>query len=343
MPAAADRPLSDFARGAALLALAARAEGVSREGYDRAVDSGELVLAHAPRGAIHALAPGAAVLLGRALLARDDGELAVQLGRQVQELVAERGFSPGAALAEVAAAVRAALAGGAALDKDALHDALRERLPAELLPWCRGCGSHHVAPMLWRYATVEAGARLDARRRYRLGGPAPSPSAPPPAEAVRHFLRLYGPAAPADFAEWAGLAPPHARRLWAEVAGELVEEAAAGRRAWVLREDAEALGAPPPASGVRLLPPGDPFLQKPNRALLAPEPEVRKRLFRPVSSPGAVLQDGELVGLWRGKVTRRRLEVTVEELAPLTRSEVEAEARRLAPLRAAEEAVVAFA
>lgn len=38
---AAACPASDFARDAALLALAARAEDVSREAYDRAVDAGD--------------------------------------------------------------------------------------------------------------------------------------------------------------------------------------------------------------------------------------------------------------------------------------------------------------
>jgi hypothetical protein len=83
---AAACPASDFARDAALLALAARAEGVSRETYDHAVDAGDLVVAHVVRGAIHALAPGDFALYGRALIARDDAELGAQLGRQVQLL-----------------------------------------------------------------------------------------------------------------------------------------------------------------------------------------------------------------------------------------------------------------
>ena len=71
-------PASDFARDAALMALAARAEGLSRASYERAVDAGDLVVAHVVRGAIHALAPGDLALYGRALIARDEGELAAQ-------------------------------------------------------------------------------------------------------------------------------------------------------------------------------------------------------------------------------------------------------------------------
>ena len=63
-------PASDFSRDAALPALAARTEDVTREHYDAAVDSGELVVAHVVRGAIHALAPGDHALWGRALSRR---------------------------------------------------------------------------------------------------------------------------------------------------------------------------------------------------------------------------------------------------------------------------------
>jgi hypothetical protein len=83
---------------------------------------------------------------------------------------------------------------------------------------------------------------------------------------------------------------------------------------------------------VRLLPPGDPYLQKPNRALLADE-ALRKRLFRPVASPGAVLRDGRLVGLWRAKTKGRKLEITVEKLGRLARGALADEAERVAELR----------
>ncbi len=188
---AAACPVSDFSRDAALLALAARREGVSRERYDRAADRGDLVIAHIVRGAIHALAPGDLALYGRALLATDEGELAIQLGQQVQRLAAETGFSVSDALEEVAEATADALADRRALGKNELHDALRERVRGDLMPWCSGCKSHHVAPMLWRYGGVKAGARLDSQRRYLLGQPGRTPSG---AEAVRRFLRFYGPA-----------------------------------------------------------------------------------------------------------------------------------------------------
>jgi Winged helix DNA-binding domain len=194
--------------------------------------------------------------------------------------------------------------------------------------------------MLWRYGTVAAGVRLDAERRYRGGRPSGSPA---PSDAVRRFLRFYGPAAPADFADWAGVAKGHGRRLWDEVAGELAETRVGRSPAWLLLEDVAAAESPPAASGIRLLPPGDPYLQKPNRPLLAPHQELRKRLFRPVASPGAVLRDGRLAGLWRAKAKGTKVEITVEPLVRLGRRELEEEARRVADLRGAAEAVLVLA
>lgn len=337
---AAACPASDFARDAALLALAARAEGVTREGYDRAIDEGDLVVAHVVRGAIHALSQGDHGLYGRALIAEDDDELAAQLGQQVKRLAKKKGFAPTEALDEVAEATKDALANGRKLDKNELHEELRERVHEDLMPWCKGCKSHHVAPMLWRYGTVKAGVRLDSERRYVMGKPGRRPAA---SEAVRRFLGFYGPATPGEFAEWAGLAKSHAQRLWDEVADDLVEVKVGKGKGWILSLEVDALESPSATKGIRLIPPGDPYLQKPNRPLLAPDRALAKRLFRPVASPGAVLKDGRLVALWRIRAKGKKAEITVEKLGRLSRAEVEEEAGRVAELRGADEAAVVFA
>ncbi|MDQ4129743.1 MAG: winged helix DNA-binding domain-containing protein, partial [Actinomycetota bacterium] len=253
---------------------------------------------------------------------------------------AEKGFAPSEALEEVATATKEALGNGRTLDKNELHEELRRRVRADLMPWCRGCGSYHVAPMLWRYAAVKAGVRLDSQRRYTRGEPGRTPAA---SEAVRRFLGFYGPAKPGDFAEWAGLAKPHAQRLWHEAAGDLVEVRVGKSKGWLPSEDMGALESPPAAGGIRLIPPGDPYLQKPNRPLLAPDPGLRKRLFRPVASPGAVLRDGRLTGLWRVKAKGRNAELTVEKLGPLPRAELEEQAQRVAELRGSAEAALVLA
>ena len=333
-------PASDFVRDAALLALAARVEGVSQDAYEQAVDAGDVVVAHVVRGAIHALAPRDFALYGRALIARRDDDLGVQLGRQVQRLAAEKDFAATAALEHVAQATKDALAGGRRLDKDELHEELRGRVPGDLMPWCRGCRSHHVAPMLWRCATTSAGVRLDSRRRYTMGTPGRTPKA---SGAVRRFLGFYGPSTPGDFAEWAGLARPHGQRLWDEATDDVVEVKVGRRTCWLLHEDLGALESPQAPEGVRLLPPGDPYLHKANRPLLAPEPGLRKRLFRPVASPGAVLKDGRLAGVWRIRAKGKKVELTVEKIGRLARRDLETEAERVAAVRGAADVTLTLA
>ena len=128
--------------------------------------------------------------------------------------------------------------------------------------------------------------------------------------------------------------------MWSDVEDGLDEVSVAQRRGWALSEDAQLLASPPTASGVRLIPPGDPYLQKPNRALLAPDAELRKRLFRPVASPGAVLKDGRLVGLWRVKAKGRKTQVTFERLGRVAKKDLEQPAQRIANLRGCAEAIV---
>lgn len=191
--------------------------------------------------------------------------------------------------------------------------------------------------MLWRFAGVSAGMRCDSKRRFVLGEPG---SPPDPTDAARRFLRFYGPATSKDLGAWAGLARAHAHRLWGEIEEELAEVRLDGRRAWLLRADEPELASPPQARGVRLLPPRDPYVQHPDRATLVPDPDVRKRLFRPIANPGAVLQDGRLAGLWRVRARGTRSEVEVEELERIDRDELEAEAARVAEVRGAEGATV---
>lgn len=89
---AAACPVSDFSRGSAALALAARAEAVVRVDYDSATDSGELVVGPSLRAAIHALAPADAALWGRALIADAEEELLEQLGPALQRQLGEEGL-----------------------------------------------------------------------------------------------------------------------------------------------------------------------------------------------------------------------------------------------------------
>jgi Winged helix DNA-binding domain len=147
---------------------------------------------------------------------------------------------------------------------------------------------------------------------------------------VRRYLRHLGPSSHSDLAAWAGIAPSHAMALIETVADELVR--VDGRH--LLAADREALESPPPARGVRLLGPGDPLLNARDREVLIADKEVRKRIWRPVGSPGVVLHDGRPAGAWRARKQGAKLRIETEWFGDPV--DVREEAERLAALRDAE-------
>ena len=329
--AAAVAGLQDLPPGLAPIALAARVEGSRPEDMD------ELVIVYAFRGASIAVPRADLAVFTTALDPPDEAAARAQLGSATDSLD-EAGVGALDALDRVSAAVADALADGP-LERDDFHQALRDRLPAELLWWCRGCQSHHVHPLLWR-ATGIKGVLAVAERRGRVtvfGAPPEAPEVDDPAaELVRRFLHAYGPATRTELAGWAGIAPDHARGLLARVEGELAEVELAGRRALILAADADRLADPPAASGVRLLPGYDPYLDQRDRDTLLPDRELRARVRRPIGNPGVVLVDGDLAGLWRPAKKGRRLVLTVEPVTPAARraaEAIEAEAALVAPHR----------
>ncbi|MCW3000431.1 MAG: hypothetical protein JWN65_3980 [Solirubrobacterales bacterium] len=232
---------------------------------------------------------------------------------------------------------------GAVLSRDELHEALRRRLPAVLLPWCTGCQSHHVRRGILVMASLSGRLCLAGRagRQPAFARTDQWVAWDPPqrthagAELVRRYLTAYGPSTRQHFAQWAGLGAAHARELWALVDDECSEmtiDGEAGARA--LTRDVPRLQDPPAASGVRLVASGDPLLLGRDRERLAPDAAVRKQVWRALGGAGVVLADGQLVALWRARRQARRLQVTAEALAGrVPRAAIAAEARRLAPHR----------
>jgi hypothetical protein len=300
--------VQDSPPGAAATAIAARATSVT---LDEALAERDAVALYNPRTATAILPSDEAAAFATALIAPDEGDEA-----------------------RIAVDAISGALDGRTLSRDDLHEELRGRLPEEMLPWCDGCQSHHAR----RWVLVTAGlhgrlciaGRAGRQPAFTRTDQWIAWDAPPPEEAgaelVRRFRVAYGLSTPADFAAWAGIEGPHARALW-----ELVPE------------EEESGGTPPRAKGVRLLAAGDPLLLARDREVLVPDKELRGRVFRPTGSPGVVLRDGELAGLWRARRKGRRLEVEVEELGTLDLEAVRREAERIAPLRGCTDVAVGSA
>ncbi|MGA2550384.1 MAG: crosslink repair DNA glycosylase YcaQ family protein [Burkholderiaceae bacterium] len=164
---------------------------------------------------------------------------------------------------------------------------------------------------------------------------APAPSMDPRRarlELARRYLHIFGPATPASFAAWAGVRPPHARAAFEALGrSELVAVGTPIGDAWILADDEVRFrSASTPVARARLLPSGDTYylLWGADRDLLVPDAKQQARLWTSRVWPGAILLNGEIVGIWR----RSGGEVALEfwrKPSPLEREAVEAEALSL--------------
>jgi winged helix DNA-binding protein len=323
--------LQDTPPGTAALALAARAD-VAPEALD------ELVLVPSVRGAPLAVAERDLGVFTAGLEPPDEEAAKAVVGNAWKSL---DGITAMEALDRVSEAVYDSLRDGPR-PRDDFHQALRERLPKALLWWCKGCGSHHVHPSLWRATGIRGVLAIVGRegRSAVFGLPPKAPPLDDPgAELARRFLRAYAPARPKLLADWAGLSSSHAAALWKR-AGPLVPVELEGtEEAWTLAEDEPALTGKAKPSGVRLLANLDPFNTARDRELLVPDPAVRKRIWTVLGGPGTVLVSGAVAGLWRPAKKGKKLLVTVEplrDLAQPAKDELAAEAERIAPFRGAD-------
>ncbi|MBB5959121.1 hypothetical protein FHS29_005741 [Saccharothrix tamanrassetensis] len=233
---------------------------------------------------------------------------------------------------------------GETATKGELSGAISPHLPDVVTPYCPGCETDHVIEGLFRLCTLLAGLELEplgAKLVFRRPTAAPpaatlsgtgqpgagqpgagqpgagqpgagQPGAGQPADPdqypdpdpdeptlLRDYARYVGPFAKADAEKWLGAGPPE---VWPDLRPVTVE----GRKL-LAHEDVRDAPEPPPGL---LLFPRDPYLLGP-RWLVA-EPEVAKRVWRPVGSPGALVVHGRVAGAWRYTFSGRTVTFHVE-------------------------------
>jgi hypothetical protein len=319
--------VQDTPPGSGALALAARVEDVGAETWESArVDERTLVESWSVRGAPLAFARSDHQLFTNGVCPNDEDSWWALLGGQAKLRGAD--LAPSGAVQRVATEVAALLKAGP-MSKADISTALRERelLPAALMPWCQGCGEHHVGEQLLRVSGlmgqfcfgpvidghltlvrvedwVGSGIRMGPAKRYAQ-------------DLLRRFLVLYGPADAALFASWTGIGLGDAQRRFEAFDGELVPVIVAGTRRWLPQDEVERFRSTPPIKGVRLLPPSDPFLQQRDRELLVPDAPQRKIVWKALGAPGVVLVDGHVGAVWRPHKRGSKLTVRVEPFGPL--------------------------
>ena len=324
--AAAAPGLRDTPAGAFRDALAARVDRCAASscqvtsvgGVQRQVDT-KLIAIWGPRAAPYVVAEEDLGVFTRGALPVDEAS-ARAFAPSAAKALDRHGVAFLDAFSQVEAAMRAAVADGP-VERDEMHQQLREALPAQLMWACKGCGTDHVHPSVWRAACTMGTIRRDAASGSRavtyaaiLSPPQASGDAAARTELTRRALHHHGPLTLAELTAWLSVSKSDARARLDALAGELDEVDREGKAAWALTADLEVLANPPSISGVRLLGAGDPMLDGRDRAALVPDPTAQKEVWKAVASPGVVLADGAVVATWRAKAKGTRLEVAVTPL-----------------------------
>jgi hypothetical protein len=306
---------------AAEVSLALRIDGATRADVRHALwEDRSLVKTFGPRGTVHLLAT------------RD---LPVWTGG-LSAVPGQSPFPEGVRLTpdqteEVVGAIGTALA-----DAELTVDELTEALVDLAGPWA----GERVMPAFqdlwprWRQAVHTAahrGVLCFGRNRGRrvtytsprrwLPGFRPGPEDGAVAELLRRYLHAYGPATSRQFAQWIGAPPAWAADQFRRHRHELAEVVFEGTPAWVASGDAAMPEAGAPADGVLLLPYFDAFVvgSQPRDRLFPGG--AAGRALAPSGQAGnfpVLLAGGEVAGVWHQRRSGRKIELTVEPLAPLS-------------------------
>ncbi|WP_328722790.1 winged helix DNA-binding domain-containing protein [Streptomyces sp. NBC_00247] len=322
--------VQDTPAGSARLALAAR--GVPPDGLERVWTF---------RGAPHLHRADALPALAAALWPLDDADAEARIRTTAIKEGAKLGLR---AFRTTAEALRTVVTGPK--PKGVVSGEVSALVDPSLTFDCATCGSRHVSGLLFQQAGLFGGVRVTSGGGTTLSPLEPGFALPEAAHGtdalVRAYLHLHGPAGPAEVAKYLGVRTPVVRAVWPEglLEVEVTGEGGGGRTAWLAGPDT---GPPEPGPGttVRLLPPGDPFLQGRDRELLVPDEGRRKEVWRAIGGAGVLLVGAEPAGTWRAKAAGRAVAITVAPFAPLTapvRRALEAEAGVVAAARGADEA-----
>ncbi len=156
---------------------------------------------------------------------------------------------------------------------------------------------------------------------------------------VRQYLTAYGPATPAQFAQWLAAPKRWATDLFHAMGSELAKVDVEGTRAWVATDDLEVPASPP--RSVRLLPYFDAYTVGTHpRDVVFPGVANERALSRgQAGNVPVLLVDGIVGGIWHQRRAGRLLDVRVEPFRTLSADqlrELDAQVGRLGTILGAD-------
>ncbi|MCE5291277.1 MAG: winged helix DNA-binding domain-containing protein [Nocardiaceae bacterium] len=340
--------------GSALLALNARVEGVTPDLIDRLVDEKVLLQTWSMRGAPYYFPTAdASVFTTGVLPTTESARIHLILG--VEQALEQVDLGLDEIVALISPAVRAVLRGRQLAINELgreVAERVAERLPSTARaawiaegPYARNqpLGEaivHFCLRILTLQGVVCFARRTENKALFVLVdewlGATPAREDDARRELLRRYLHCYGPSTRKDFAAWVGVYVGDVDAWWSPIEDELSAVSVLGSRAWMLSKDV-GLVKKSEVTGVRLLPPGDPYTQMRDRATIVDRVH-HKDVWQKVGAPGTVLADGHIVGTWRPRRSGRKLAITVhsfQKLDSAVTEQIRHEADHVALLRGA--------
>lgn len=269
-------------------ALSQRVARIASTGIARAIaPEGPLVSMWSVRGAPHAHRASQLDLVRDALapLSTDDGgPRFVDAVQEVADAMAKTATSK--------------------IPKGDLSQEVAGSVSASLVQQCERCQARHVPDRLFRAAGRQAQLVIGPEEeRATMLYPRPRTRQVlvehPREHLLRAYFRVNGPTSRTQYRDWQEAGATGVGELWDELGDHLVRVHVNKKRLDMPGSLAESVQRAEPAEGVALVPPNDPYLRQTDRALLVPDSTRRKKVFKALSGPGALLVDGEIAGTWR--------------------------------------------
>ena len=144
-------------------------------------------------------------------------------------------------------------------------------------------------------------------------------------ELLRKFLHCYGPATVDHLMNWLGCSVRQAYRLWSTISDEIVLVQAEGKTCYMLSADMDGLlSAEGDEEKLILLGAHDPYLDMKDRAIILENQSFHKTVWKFVANPGAVLRRGRIIGTWKTKTLKDKLDISITAWETVTSAEQQA-------------------